>query len=205
MATTYGITAFQYPGEPHVRRHGPCGYGDYTSYKPWLRDEFTFRCVFCLVRERWCHDGPNGFGVDHLIPKSIRPDLTCDYDNLLYLCNRCNSAKRLGAVIDPCKESLGKHISVSENGQVLALTPPGEHVIDAFNLNNARSTEYRRRKIECLSRCQENGDSWSIQQELAFPDDLPRLDVLRCSNTHPHAIESSFFALRSHGDLPPSY
>ena len=44
---------FMYPGQSHVRRHGPAGYADYKRYRPWLRDEFTFRCVYCLKRERW--------------------------------------------------------------------------------------------------------------------------------------------------------
>ncbi len=36
---------FSYPNRPHVRRHGPRGYANYESYRPWLRDEFSFRCV----------------------------------------------------------------------------------------------------------------------------------------------------------------
>lgn len=57
-----------YPATPHVRRHGPLGYKDYQSFKPWLRDEFTFRCVYCLLRERWFASFGSGlFGVDHLI------------------------------------------------------------------------------------------------------------------------------------------
>jgi len=35
------MTAFTYPPEPHVRRHGPQRYADAASYRPWLRDEFT--------------------------------------------------------------------------------------------------------------------------------------------------------------------
>ncbi len=42
---------FAYPPAPHVRRNGPQGYADYQSYRPWLRDEFSFRCVCCLLRE----------------------------------------------------------------------------------------------------------------------------------------------------------
>jgi len=30
---------FAYP-DAHDRRHGPAGYVDYQSFKPWLRDEF---------------------------------------------------------------------------------------------------------------------------------------------------------------------
>ena len=48
---------FVYPVERHVRRHGPLGYSDYQSFKPWLRDEFRFRCCYCLWRETWCADG----------------------------------------------------------------------------------------------------------------------------------------------------
>ena len=44
---------FSYPAAAHVRRHGPQGYADYPSYLPWLRDEFSFRCVYCLLREQW--------------------------------------------------------------------------------------------------------------------------------------------------------
>lgn len=34
-------TPFDYPPEPHIRRHGPRGYSDYGSYRPWLRDELS--------------------------------------------------------------------------------------------------------------------------------------------------------------------
>jgi len=42
---------FHHPSAPAPRRHGPRGYLDYTSFKAWLRDEFTFRCVYCLTSE----------------------------------------------------------------------------------------------------------------------------------------------------------
>ena len=44
---------FNYPETPHTRRHGPQGYAGYDSFRPWLRDEFSFCCVYCLVREQW--------------------------------------------------------------------------------------------------------------------------------------------------------
>ena len=47
------MSPFAYPALPHIRRHGPQGYNDTESFRPWLRAEFMFRCVFCLVRERW--------------------------------------------------------------------------------------------------------------------------------------------------------
>ncbi len=36
---------FQYSEKAHMRKHGPSGYLTYETYKDWLRDEFSFRCV----------------------------------------------------------------------------------------------------------------------------------------------------------------
>ena len=207
MSVSFGMSVFQYPTTAHVRRHGPSGYDDYKSYKPWLRDEFTFRCVVCLVRERWCHDGANGFGVDHLIPKSteLGGRLICDYDNLLYVCNRCNSAKHLSPVLDPCSVALADHLRVAEDGTVIGTTRDGEHVVDVFNLNYSVAIEYRRRRIEAFSRWQDLGDTFSIEEELAYPDDLPRFDDRRCGNSRPQGIAESFFSKRKRGELAPTY
>jgi hypothetical protein len=72
MTTENEPVPFAYPDSKHDRQHGPRGYIDYRSYKPWLRDEFMFRCVFCLRRERWL-DGHISFGVEHLKPFKIAP------------------------------------------------------------------------------------------------------------------------------------
>jgi len=72
--------AFTYPRRPPGRRHGPRGYRAYQSYKPWLRDEFRFRCVYCLWRERWGADGDQMFSVDHLWPRMTHPERLYDYD-----------------------------------------------------------------------------------------------------------------------------
>jgi hypothetical protein len=78
-----GRTVFAYASTEHQRRHGPRGYTNYRAYKPWLRDEFAFRCVYCLSRERWCPNGHEDFAVDHLMPRSTAPGEARDYDNLL--------------------------------------------------------------------------------------------------------------------------
>lgn len=52
---------FAYTSTPHQRRHGPSGYDSYEAYKPWLRDEFVFRCVYCLEREMWYPDRASSF------------------------------------------------------------------------------------------------------------------------------------------------
>jgi hypothetical protein len=42
--------------------------------KPWLRDDFSFRCVSCLCRETWFPDGEAYFGCDHVRPRSRAPE-----------------------------------------------------------------------------------------------------------------------------------
>ena len=39
---------FAYPRQPHQRKHGPMGYRHYRLYGSWLRDEWSFRCPYCL-------------------------------------------------------------------------------------------------------------------------------------------------------------
>jgi 5-methylcytosine-specific restriction endonuclease McrA len=83
-----------YPLTAHQRRHAPAGYKNYQDFKPWLRDEFLFRCVYCLERERWYPNRADSFSVDHVQPKSRVPERLFDYSNLVYTCSRCNSSKQ---------------------------------------------------------------------------------------------------------------
>jgi hypothetical protein len=76
---------FAYPSTAHARRHGPQGYADYLSYRPWLRDDFAFRCVFCLLREQW-GQMRGGHAIDHFEPVAQYPERGAQYDNLLYAC-----------------------------------------------------------------------------------------------------------------------
>jgi len=86
------MDAFRYPSRSHRRKHGPRGYQNTVEYRPWLRDEFTFRCVFCLEREQWVNRIGHFHG-EHFLPVVERPDLALEYDNLLYVCQACNFRK----------------------------------------------------------------------------------------------------------------
>ena len=55
---------FDYPEPREARRHLPANYAAYESYRPWLRDEFDFRCVYCLKRETW-GQVTSEFELDH--------------------------------------------------------------------------------------------------------------------------------------------
>ena len=152
---------FDYPSGPHLRKHGPQGYATYETYKPWLRDEFVFRCVYCLTRERWYPNGQACFGVDHFVPRISAPDRICDYDNLMYCCVRCNSFKQDNMPLDPCRIVMSEHIGIRDDGTIEAKTPQAHEHIQILGLDDPILTEFRRRMIQALKRLQALADKES--------------------------------------------
>jgi len=76
------IDGCRYPSRPHRRKHGPRGYRSAIEFRPWLRDEFTFCCVYCLEREQWVNRIGHFHG-DHFRPVVDNPGLALEYDNLI--------------------------------------------------------------------------------------------------------------------------
>lgn len=192
---------FDYPRQPHVRRHEPRGYANYVSYKPWLRDEFGFRCVYCLSREIWFPSGQHSFGVSHIIPKSHSPEHAGTYGNLLYLCDRCNAFQGTSLLLDPCKVGLGEHVRVEAVGKITPLTGSGARLIAILQLDSDTRTGFRRRLLSVVSALLESDHHNAkrlLDQWLGFPHDLP--DLSRCKppggNTRPEGTFASEFMSR---------
>ncbi|SRR6266567_2185339 len=96
-------------------------YKDYTKYKRWLREDFSYRCAYCFIHEN-DHGGHWHFQVDHYRPKSKSEfkHLETEYSNLLYSCDHCNNLKwdiwpsdtpLIDGVgwLDPCEHDLSEH------------------------------------------------------------------------------------------------
>lgn len=109
---------FDYSEPQESRIHGPIGYSSYESFRPWLRDEFTFRCAYCLNRETWGRVTAE-FELDHFNPQSLAPDLTLDYLNLVYSCRRCNQVKLDQHVADPLTKLSSRCTTVFLDGHIL--------------------------------------------------------------------------------------
>ncbi len=133
---------FLYPAEPHVRRHGPQGYADYASYLPWLRDEFSFRCVYCLLRESWGRVR-GVYAIDHFLATARRPTKIADYDNLLYACATCNTAKGARSVPDPLAVLTSPEVRIAEDGTIHADSVEAARLIELLGLDSPQSTEFR--------------------------------------------------------------
>lgn len=141
---------FIYPNAKYTAKHGPYGYERYSSYKAWLRDEFWYRCVYCLSRETWYPTGSSCFAVEHIAPKGISEyrDLETVYENLAYACNLCNSRKGTNLTLNPRVTPFGKHLRVDRNGRIEPLTSNGELMILLLGLDEQNLTLTRKYYID---------------------------------------------------------
>lgn len=195
---------FDYP-EPRVERtRGPAGYSTYESYRPWLRDEFTFRCVYCLKREMWgqvtCE-----FELDHFEPQSLVPDRKLDYFNLIYACSRCNSVKLDELINDPLKILSSNFIVALPDGSLFSESLDAKRIIAQIDLNSPKLRSWRVMWMRIVDLAHEH-DVQIYQQLTGFPEDLPDLGRLRPPrNSRSEGIAMSWYEKKQRGQLPQCY
>ena len=198
---------FKFPRKPHCRVHGPQGHKAYPAYKPWLRDEFEFRCVYCLTREMWSADGHTRFSADHVKPKSRHMNLTCDYDNLVYCCIMCNRFKSTNIDIpDPCKDSLHKHLKLLPSGKFVGLTPQGKRLVEYLRLNLPERVNERWKHLYKFQK-QDGEDPKYLLSLFGYPLDLPDLSTYKPpkGNLRPDGIKTSHYVRSQQKKLPHYY
>jgi len=199
------MNPFTYPATAHVRRHGPQGYADPDSFRPWLRDEFSFRCVYCLLREQWGQ--VRGFyAIEHFRAVAQHPDRALDYDNLLYACSGCNAVKGARTVPDPLTVLTGPGVRVTEDGRIHADSLEAAQLIELLGLDTEQLTEFRMLWMGIVSLAKQHEPAL-YQKLMGYPADLPDLAALRPpgGNTRPGGIEQSCCARRQTGTLPVIY
>lgn len=192
---------FVYPPQPHVRRHGPAGYSTLESFRPWLRDEFSFRCGCCLARESWWRLS-RSFEIDHFHPKSQSLTGHLQYDNLLYVCNSCNAAKGSRLLPDPCEVMISPNVVVTEDGTIETRTPLARKVVRLLKLESPENNEFRRLIIGVVALAKrESAEVYS--RLMGYPTDMPDLSRLRPpgGNDRPLNVKESHFARRQRGEL----
>jgi hypothetical protein len=199
------MDGFEYPIGPHIRRHGPEGYRDYNSYRDWLRDEFIFRCVYCLHREQWDIRG-TPFHIEHFVPVIVDPDGECEYSNLLYACGPCNEAKKaILGLPNPCTINFYECLQIRADGHVNALNDNGEKLKKVLRLDSEQNVRKRFRWMRVLEALR-LGNPDIYQELMGYPDDLPDLRKKHVSqNMKPQGAESCYHVLRERGELPPTY
>lgn len=192
---------FAYPLKAHVRRHGPLGYSKYCEYRNWLRDEFVFRCIYCLRRETWL-TLRRDYEIDHFLPKSAHPDVERDYDNLVYACSECNGTKAAKHLPSPESVAYGTCLQVNGSGEIQPLDDRGVTIIEALRLDAPEYNHLRRRLIETVAEARPG--SKTLKWCLGYPEDLPNLSAERKAkdNKRPEGIRESHYERKRHGELP---
>jgi hypothetical protein len=186
--------------------HGPQGHTDYRAYKPWLRDEFEFRCVYCLTRERWSDFGHTIFSADHVKPKSRFGELATEYDNLVYSCMRCNGLKAAqGGLPDPCKDSLARHLK-HRSGMFFPRTPQGKRLVAYLKLNECQRVDSRQSTL-LMFDAQARRSRKELALKFSYPTDLPDLTAQRPpkGNRRPAGLQQSHHARKQAKKLPDYY
>jgi hypothetical protein len=207
------IELFTMPREPHVRRHGPY-YADYTKYKPWLRDEFQFRCVYCMYREQWERGGWRRYHVDHLVPQSVDPSRINEYENLVYSCDLCNQYKSGDTMPSPCDVAYGRHYQFNDRGEAVSVSgDEGLQLIEILGLNEQDAVEHRHRWIKLLrefialrDELDEPIRTDELKRWFGYPVRMPDLRrFIPISNSRKEGRQQSYRLRLARGEIEPIY
>jgi len=197
------LQPYAYPPEAHRRRHGPSGYAHYREYLPWLEDEFSFRCVYCLKRMVWAPT--DIWTIDHLISRDDAPEGECDYENLVFACQFCNSRKGPNHVPDPCQVGYGACLRVESDGTITPLNKSGRRLEKVLRRNHTWQVQERQKMIRLLAIVAEH-DEMEFERLMRFPSELPDLGRMKPPlNRRPEGVSQSWFAKRQRGELPKLY
>jgi hypothetical protein len=206
-------TPFAYPTAAHTHKHAPHGYENYQSYKPWLRDEFVFRCVYCLTRETWGSSvsGHAELGADHFVPQSLNESLKAVYSNLIYVCNDCNRYRGTEPLpINPLTTPLANHLVINNDGKISAKTTEGQDFIDLFDLAAPGRNRLRADRLAVIRLKKKHPDDPDVdaifKRAFGYPTELPDLTATRPSgNAKENSDKQSCHARRLRKELPDVY
>ena len=144
------------------RRPDPPAETNYQRYKQALREDFKYRCAYCILHEGDLFGGGfHNFQIDHFKPRDTFPALVNEYSNLYYACRWCNRAKddtwpsdeeqRGGFVfVDPCVEDLyTTHAQLDPTtGKLDPRTNAGDFTITEIRLNRRMFNQLRKKRVE---------------------------------------------------------
>lgn len=156
------------PREPIERCHEPApteAQVGYRLFAPCLRWEFGFTCPLCLLHEA---DLTGGYSiektgqstVEHLRVKSVHPEGTNEYENLVLACRFCNTARGDkphvredgSRLLNPRKEAWSQHFEL-EKHHLVPRTTDGESTKEAYKINDDSRTDRREGRAKALTDC----------------------------------------------------
>lgn len=138
------------------REKSPGPFKHYSEYRPYVREDFSDCCAYCLTSEL-LGGGPESFELDHFRPKSLPQFASFEshFYNLYYSCRPCNLIKgnrwpdshleTLGyGFVDLCAEAFSDHFEEDPEGVWKPLSRRAEYTLERLRLNRAHLCEIRR-------------------------------------------------------------
>lgn len=156
------MSLYHFPKIIHKRVLSPRLFRRYQSYKKYLQYEFQRLCVYC--REPDTTHRSSSYGVDHYRPKNdLRfSSLICDYNNLFYCCNACNSRKndywptdeKQGPyIVNPCDHKMSEHLRFNKSTyEIDQLSDFGKFTSELLQLNEHSTVELRKTFSKMVDR-----------------------------------------------------
>lgn len=159
--------------------------GTYTDWKPFLRSEGFYRCVYCSIHEG-SFGGLRNFHVEHFRPKSKFAALENHYPNLFYCCAICNSFKGdewievdivpapiVSCFPDPSLTDFSSLFWLDASGTLAGKGKTGEFLAVQLFLNRPQLVIDRRVEMlrkRCIAELDESGVAISAAKELDLPE-----------------------------------
>jgi uncharacterized protein (TIGR02646 family) len=124
----------------------------HPQIKTAIVDETYGKCAYCESKVRHIAHGD----IEHIIPKSIEPQLTFEWDNMTLACDRCNENKsdhfaNHDDLVDPYAVNPDDHFFIEGP---LVLPVPGDEAAEltekTIKLNRLELVEMRKKRIQSL-------------------------------------------------------
>lgn len=159
-----------------------------TTNKKYLAIDFKHRCAYCDDLDN-ISNGSKTYSVEHFAPKAKFPHLRYTYDNLLYSCSYCNTAKSddwpsdspsknvVGecGYIDPCKEEYYDQLDRDDKtGCIYPKTELGKYMYEHLRLYLKRHSiifmvekldEKRNQLQKCIEKEKQKGVDVSAKEK----------------------------------------
>ncbi|MBM7331138.1 HNH endonuclease [Agrobacterium sp. S2] len=122
-----------------------------TEIKATLIQETSGKCAYCESKLLHIHHGD----VEHIVPKSLRPELTVEWNNLTLACEICNQRKSnldpsAEHIIDPYVTEPDEHLIFVGALVFSKGTVAGTNTRVILDLNRAELSERRKERLEGL-------------------------------------------------------
>ncbi len=198
----------------------------YQTFLSCLRWNFGFTCAFCLLHETDLTPGVGAaktgqMSIEHYVPKSTDPSKRNLYDNCLYACTRCNTARATSPTVsaagrrllNPSKVAWSEHFSINEESEIRPKSrdSDAQYTHEVYDLDAPKKVARRRfRKNFYNDRLPLfNGISRRMRRlfdkAMQYEDSDPELFLLIADtiNDYRQRIKTARVELSSYPAIPP--